>query len=855
MRLKRGIGAAILGSLFAISSATAGTLSTPLKALRIGDQPYVRTGLMGVALSPRDARNYSLPRVSSDGLVQVYIQPPTRWDQLPPGSELQSIGAKRIVNSKRLGVVQAWVPIAQLGQLANLPGVGRVTVPTYAVTPQPVHATSTAQAIHTSATVPTGLAIDHTAIAAMQANQLQAVGATGQGIKVGVISDDNSGYSASEQAGYLPANVWSDPSYPGTAPTKGDPAEGTAMLEIVHAMAPNAQLGFCAPTTTVDFLVCYDDFASWGARVIVDDLGFPGTDYFSVGNTDDASFAYQVSSFAQAHPNIALVSAAGNEGYDYFQALYTPGPGATIGGTKYASLMDFGTAAGQSSSTKLQVTMNPNYQFQPFLEWNDPLNTVSDKLTMYLFSSTGSVLAKGSTQLTNNGRVYNYFTYTSGASVETDYLEIACQSCVNPITIKLDGWGDGAVLFNLNTTGSTSPGQKVASGVIATAAAWVVSQSPLSINREAYSSIGPFLYGDYGATSQIQKPDLTGIDNVLVSGAGGFGASLSTGGALFCGTSATGPNVGALIAALMQADPTQPASFFSSQLDSTADQSSFTSDSTARGQCLFGSSGGYSLNADGQGLAQGYAALNAFYTFPSTRITKPVNVASGQTASYTAPVNADITYSATGQGGSNPVNSTNCTWTQDGTSPKTGASVSYAPATVGTFAIVANCPDSHGIKSPTPPTLMVDAKNITAPTASISGASTKGFSLTLGGVEPLTLTASSSNPSLLPDSGISISPNTCGTTTLSCTVSLSAAANASGTAVVTIKVSDQWGRTASAQQSITYSTASSSSGGGGGSLGLWGLAGLLLLGMSSLTVKGIHRRSQHAARASKNLNG
>lgn len=840
MRLKLGITGAAFGSLLAVTSATAGTLSTAIKALRIGDQPYIQATLSGTPISPHHSRNYQLPRVTTTGLVQVYIHPPTRWGQVPPASELRSIGAKRIVSSPSLGVAQAWVPISRLGQLANLPDVGGVSLPVYALAPQPIHPASTTQSVTTNSTVSAGLAIDQTAIDAMQANQLQKVGAAGKGIKVGVISDDNSGYSASEQAGYLPAGIWSDPTYPGTSPTAGDPAEGTAMLEIVHAMAPSAQLGFCAPTTSVDFLTCYNDFTSWGARVIVDDLGFPETDYFSIGNTDDSSFAYAVSSFAQSHLNVALLSSAGNDGYDYFQAPYTAGPGATIDGTTYASLMDFGKAAGQSSNTKLQVTLNPNYQFQPVLEWNDPLNTVSDKLTLYLLSGSGSVLAKGTTYQTGNGQVLETFNYTSGSSVETDYLEVACQSCANPITIKLDGWGDGAVVFNLDTYGSEAAGQKVASGVIATAAAWRISQNPLSINREAYSSTGPFLYGDYNVTSQIERPNLTGIDNVLVSGAGGFGVALSSGGALFCGTSAAAPNVASLIAALMQADPSQPASFFSSELESTANQSSFSSDSTARGQCSVGSKGAYSQDFAGQGLAQGYAALNTFYTFPSTNMTKPVKVASGQTASYTAPVGANITYSATGLSGSNSVNSSNCTWTQNGTSPKTGASVVYAAATVGTFAIVANCPDSHGIKSPTPPTLLVNAKNVTAPSVSISGVSTKGFSLTLGGIEPLTLSSSSSNSSVLPNSGIVISPSSCGTTTLTCTVSLAPSSNANGTTVVTIKASDQWGRTASAQQSIGYGSAATGSG-GGGSLGLLSLASLFLLSAISLLARGPFR--------------
>lgn len=606
------------------------------------------------------------------------------------------------------------------------------------------------------------------------------------------------------------------------------------MLEEVHAMAPDASLGFCGPQTTVDFQTCYNDFATWGANVIADDLGYFSTDYFSIGNTADQSFAYWVASFTQAHPDIAITSSAGNDAQDYFEAPYTPGPGATIGGTTYPSLMDFGAAMGGSSNTTLQVTLLPNHTFQPIMEWNDPLNTSPDSLVLYLLNGSGTVLAQGTSFQANDGRIGAYLSYTANSSGETDYLEVACQSCSNPITIKIDGWADGAALFGFTTQGSIQAGQKVANGVMATAAAWVVTQSPLSINREAFSDIGPFLYGDFGATSTIAKPDLTGIDNVVVSGAGGFGVPLSGGGALFCGTSATSPNVGALIAALMQAEPGMASSYYYSTLQGTANQTDFTSFASGGG-CSVPSSTGYSQDLAGSGLAQGYAALASFYSFPSTSITKPVSVASGQTGTVTVPVNVNITYSASVQGGSNPATASNCQWTANGVVPQTGASVIYFATAVGTFQIAVNCPDNHGIKSPTPPALTVSAQNIPAPSAAISNASSSGFNLTLTGYEPLTVSATSSNTSVLSDNGITIAPSNCGTSTLNCTVSLNPVIHANGTTTVTITTTDQWSRSASTQQSETYTyTPPSSGGGGGGGFGWLGIFGLLLL--SGLTV-------------------
>lgn len=832
--IARALGA--LGITFCLAaSALAGRLDPRLAALTLGGRAFVKSTASGAVSTPHPA-NPMLPRVRSNGTVQVYIRP-LAGAALPPRQEIAGLGGSDIRVSRTLGIIQSWIPIGKLHALANLPGVGSVTVPAYAAPPRPFRrglVIGVRTAATAAATLPTGLAIDQSAILAMQAQQLQQVGATGSGIKVGVISDDNSGLSASQTAGYLPPTVWTDPSFPGTSPTPGDPAEGTAMLEEVHAMAPGASLGFCGPQTSVDFLTCYDDFATWGANVIADDLGFPSVDYFTIGETNDQSLAYGAAQFAQTHPDVAIASSAGNDAQDYFEAPYTAGPGFTVGSTTYASAMDFGAASGSSSNTALSVSVSAGAKLTVVLEWNDPLNTSPDVFQLYLTNSSGTILVQGSSSTASDGRPLQFLQYTAGSSSEQDSLYVGCQACSNPVTLKLDGWANGGAQFGFTTGGSEQGGQKVADGVMATAAAWVLSQGPLSVNREAFSGRGPFLYGSYGATSTVVKPNLTGIDNVLVSGAGGFGYSQSTGGALFCGTSATSPNVGALIAAVMQASPGRAASYYYSVLEVTANQTVFASYSSRMG-CSAPSSTGYSQELSGAGLAQGFAALGSFFSFPSTSITKPTSVPSGTTAAVTVPVNVNVTYAAVVQSGTNPASATNCIWTADSAVTQTGATVVYVATGAGTFSVVSNCPDSNGILSPTPPRLTVDAQNIAAPTAAISNANMTGFDLTLTGYEPLTVSGTSSNTAIVPNSGISISPSNCGKSTLSCTVTLTPAAKANGTTTITITATDQWSRSATVKQSESYTYTPPSSGGGG--FGWIALLALGLLAMLSLAGK------------------
>lgn len=706
----------LLGLCLALAPAAgAGTLSLPLRTLLQQRQARVITasghpGQMDNALFA--------PRVDGSGRVEVYLH--YAAEAGPPTSPaLDALGARDVRVSPALGVVQLWIPVAELAELAAVPGVGRVTVPAYARVISPPTANQPSQAPPAASAPSSGLQIDSIAVSAMQADRLQNVGDIGAGVKVGVLSDGVSGLSDSQNAGYLPADVHVDPNYPGSG------AEGTAMLEIVHAMAPGAELAFCGPQTTVDFLQCYADLEGWGAKVIVDDLGFPGVDYFASDSTPQSLNA-AVAQFAAQHPTVALVSAVGNDAQDWFQAPYTGHAGTSINGTHYNSIMDFGAAVGQGSQTRLPVTLFASAPLLGVAEWNDPVGTDPDRFDLYLVDQNGNVVAAPTPTTSDDGRPTSYFTFTA-SSTGTDYLELACSSCTstndyNPVTVKLTTWADGGARFQApyDTSGSITPGQKAPTGVLAIAAAGALSVSPLQIGMEAYSGTGPYLYGDYGATNTRPKPDLTGLDGVLVSGAGGFLGGGSSG-VTFCGTSAATPNVGALIAALMQAIPGQNASYYSGRLENTAAQGVFGSSFQT---CGAPSTAGYDPNVTGAGLAQGYAALTSFYTFPVSTISKPAS------SPVDTQTNQSVAFTATVQAGTNPGDPSSCQWLAmlDGTTQQlteTGSSVSFRFTKAGTYAVTVRCADSRGIESPSPSApVTVIVKN--APSSGSGGGGASG---------------------------------------------------------------------------------------------------------------------------------
>ncbi len=147
-------------------------------------------------------------------------------DPTGPGEEadLEALGAI-IVDRLRIppefdfppiGLIQAWVPFHQVREAAALAWVAAVTPPSYGVAnPHPVNP------------------INSAGVPLHNANVAQSQGVTGAGVTVGVISVGATSVAQAQARNELPMVTVGN-----TA--GGD--EGTAMLEIVHDMAPGAAL-------------------------------------------------------------------------------------------------------------------------------------------------------------------------------------------------------------------------------------------------------------------------------------------------------------------------------------------------------------------------------------------------------------------------------------------------------------------------------------------------------------------------------------------------------------------------------------------------------------------------------------
>lgn len=549
--------------LVSASSEIAAKLDRRLTRIAIATESGDSRSLMGRAIS-RELFRKNTPqevRWNAAGQVQVYLHF-DRYENPPAESELIALGASKIVVCRELGVVQAWLPADRLYDAAARSDISRITVPRYAFTKRAVQSGPVAR-IGLNDTVGDSL---------LGAQSFRtATGDIGQGITVAVISDGDTHAADDFATNDLPNRIWNDPNDAGSFNSSGD--EGTAMMEIIYDLAPGvSRLGFCGPQTDVDFVTCLDDFANnINPSVIVDDLGFPGVALFT-----DGGFATAVKNFAINHPDIQLVTAAGNDASDFWAGTWNPmSVSTTINGVSYTEAQNFGTAS--APNPKLQFTVKAGDAVSWVLEWDDPwvdtdaivkgtTPNIADDYDIVLFDSGGNALAcnQGININTTNGScsytapdaldtpgpqpLQGSYWQNEGTTSQTVYLEIFKVAGTPGTNLKLlvDSQSSYDVGLSSSTPADSIMGQSALAFPYEISVGAVVAAGNYPIER--YSSRGPVIMEFPSAETRTPKPDVVGPDCVDVTGAGGFPSP-------FCGTSAAAPHIAGLIALLDSAYP------------------------------------------------------------------------------------------------------------------------------------------------------------------------------------------------------------------------------------------------------------------------------------------------------------
>ncbi|HEX4946898.1 MAG TPA: S8 family serine peptidase [Blastocatellia bacterium] len=390
-------------------------------------------------------------------------------------------------------------------------------------------------------------------------------GITGAGVKIGVLSDGVNTLGARQASGDLPAVTV----LPGQAGV-GD--EGTAMLEIVHDLAPDAQLYFATAFNGItSFANNIRALRAAGCDIIVDDVIYFVESPFQDGQAASVVSPTNGGVVTQAVNDVTAsgamyFSSAGNEGNKNDGTSGTwegnfLGNGTSGSPARAGIAHNFGDG-GQSN----RVTASGN---TVTLHWTDPLGQSGNDYDLYIMNSTLTTVFDFSVN-TQNG---NDDAYERTGSTFPNERIVVVKFSGNDCYLSMRNFRGR---LEQSTDGSTH-GHSSAANACSVAAVNVGGTFPNSFTTankvETFSSDGPrrlFFAPDgsllgtgrlAGQGISRQKPDIAAADGVMTA-TPGFNP--------FFGTSAAAPHAAAMAALIKSFNPTLTAAQIKTAMNNTA---------------------------------------------------------------------------------------------------------------------------------------------------------------------------------------------------------------------------------------------------------------------------------------------
>ncbi len=270
-------------------------------------------------------------------------------------------------------------------------------------------------------------------------------GVNGNGVKVGILSDSyNSlggaglGVSRGELPGVGNPNGFSKPVVvlrDFISPSSTD--EGRAMAEIVHDVAPGAEIYFhTANNTPTIFAQGIIALANAGCKVIVDDVNYFNQPFFQDGEIAQAVETVR-------NMGVAYFSAAGNDGVGGYEARFSL-LNLPVAGQPDLQLHNF-TGNANDPGFLLPIFCPPGNLCRVVLQWDEPFVSVSGgtgartDLDLLVFDDEGNFISQVSETASQIGR--DPVSIVAFRNTSTDVfrfqLAIRKKSGPNPRLVKL----------------------------------------------------------------------------------------------------------------------------------------------------------------------------------------------------------------------------------------------------------------------------------------------------------------------------------------------------------------------------------------------------------------------------------
>ena len=358
--------------------------------------------------------------------------------------------------------------------------------------------------------------VDSTAIVELQ----NFLGYTGKNIRIGVISDGITGFEDAVTEGTLPPITILRDQVGGS--------EGVLMMQIIHAIAPDAQLIFHdRGHNQIEFVQAIDKLISAGAHIICDDITYIEPffeDGYIATNVRDRILTY----------GVLYVTSAGNMALRHYQGTFSE---VEHDGYKWHGF-------GNDETSSLLFRVSSQTAGHVVLQWDERFGAATTNYDLFLYDENGSEVGRSVNVQDGDGDPIEWVRFLNESRDDKEY------------TVKVvlaDGNGNSTLeLFVLPLTGqllSMSPqtsedsifGQQAVPEVLCVTAAGFENGAVI---KAPYASQGPVTIR-YPYEEIREKPDIAAPGTVRIPGTDRFEA----------GTSFSAPQVAGIAALLLEEDP------------------------------------------------------------------------------------------------------------------------------------------------------------------------------------------------------------------------------------------------------------------------------------------------------------